>query len=454
MVDVYVYVMDALRPDFLGCYGDMQAESPHIDQLASDALTFENAYAAATWTKPSGAAILCGEYPRAVNMNHTFNILDTSVDLLPQLLQQRGYRTLGVTGQGFISDRFGLGDGYDEYINMRTKPNANTSRSSSGMTSDEALSLPDSIDLNQAICPLISNSESDVFSLIWSVDTHDPYFVPGEESHFGNTGREYVTTADFDRFIAEHGVGRMMSLYRDMIRYNDAALGDFITHLKDENRYEDSVIIVTADHGEAFGEHGNIGHAGIVYEEEVRVPLILKLPHERMAGSRIEAPVSLVDILPTIGDVLDMSIDKPVDGHSLIQTANHGSRDGVIFCETYPNPGFSHSAATRGTRYKRICVDYPDILASSSFREALKNLRSVRQKFVWRTDRIFDLEHDSSEKEPLNVRAEPESVSAGRSELLQSLDGRSKNRVEANWNPSSQQDNQVQERLRNLGYIE
>lgn len=179
-MDVHIYVLDALRPDFLGCYGASGEISPVIDEFSNESVLFKNAYSTSTWTKPAGTSILTGRYPGSVNMDHVYDQLDPNISILPEILHQYGYKTYGVTAQGFISKKFGLGKGYDQYKNLRkrlSESNIDNARTESGLTSEEKLVLPNSGDLNNAIFPLLNGVKNDLFSFVWSLDTHDPYFV-------------------------------------------------------------------------------------------------------------------------------------------------------------------------------------------------------------------------------------------------------------------------------------
>lgn len=453
-MDIYIYVLDALRPDFLGCYGGDEDVSPNIDQLANDAVIFENAYATSTWTKPSGASILTGEYPSAVNMNHTYDVLDSSVTLLPEILEKRGHTTVGVTGQGFISEKFGLGRGYNEFVNLRERPDlVNSGRTSAGLASDEELVLPDSYDINATLFEFLNKIENDVFSLIWSVDTHDPYYVPGTESHFNNTGEEYVPAGDLERYIAEEGVEKVHSLYKEMIRYNDKAIGEFVNHLRKRGCYENSLILLTSDHGEAFGEHGEVGHAGLVHEEQIRVPLIVKFPKSEQQSERIGSPTSLVDIFATVLDVGGAHC-QPDDGKSLLEIIENKGGNRPIFSETFYEPGDAHSKAVRFGDYKWMSVNYPNPVQASGVKEFGRRLLDLPELLRWWRDRFYNVENDPEETRPLHRRTEPEPMANARAHLFESIRTRANERDNLTWTASDEEAEKVEERLRHLGYVE
>ncbi|MDQ4076193.1 MAG: sulfatase-like hydrolase/transferase [Chloroflexota bacterium] len=301
--------MDSLRRDFLGCYGDEGAMTPHLDRFAKEATRFTQAYAVAPWSKPSGAALLTGHIPRALRMRALLDRLPDSVPTLTEQLGNSGFRTIAVSANPFISHDFGMLRGFTETLEA-FRPGVLPSetfhfhanhfrRLADGLSvAPEALVLGRSPALHRALLERLPPT-GPTFALCWSMDTHAPFFVRGEQSFFGNPLDRVIPAADSEWLSGSLTVRDMVSLYRDMIAYNDLHFGALIEQLRERGQWEEALIIVTGDHGEAFGEHRLMGHTNGLWEEQVAVPLLVKFPGQRTSARR-EVPVSLTDIVPTI----------------------------------------------------------------------------------------------------------------------------------------------------------
>lgn len=325
---ILIYIMDSLRRDFLGCYGDQGAMTPHLDCFAQQATRFTNAYALAAWSKASGTALLTGELPRAVRMRGLLDGLPDGVPTLPEQLEAAGVWTGIVSANPFISHDFGLLRGFTAHIEAfrpgilpteRFFFHPNHFRRLADSLSVEAseLVLARSEALHEALLAQLpteglpsNNVKGPFFALCWSMDTHAPFFVRGEESFFGNPLERVIPAADPEWLTNGLTVQDVVSLYRDMIAYNDAQFGRLVADLKQRQQWDDTLVIVAGDHGEAFGEHGLMGHSNGLWEEQISIPLLVKFPHQQ--GMRVcETPVSLMDVTATIAEMMGVSLECP-----------------------------------------------------------------------------------------------------------------------------------------------
>ncbi len=306
---ILLYVMDSLRRDLLGCYGDAGAMTPHLDSFASAATRFTHAYAAAPWSKPSGAALLTGYLPRALGMRSLLDTLPADVPTLPERLAPEGFRSLAVSANPFVSHDFALLRGWQESVEAfrpgvlpgeRFHFHANQfHRAAEGLSvAPEALVLARSSALHAALLERLPPA-GNVLALCWSMDTHAPFFVRGERSLFGNPLDRVVPAADAEWLTGGLTVRDLLRLLRDMIAFNDATFGELVAALRERGQWEGALVAVMGDHGEAFGEHGQMGHTTGLWEEQIAVPLLLKLPGQR-TGQKCDTPVWLGDLLPTI----------------------------------------------------------------------------------------------------------------------------------------------------------
>jgi arylsulfatase A-like enzyme len=247
------------------------------------------------------------------------------------------------------------------------------------------------------------------------------------------------------------------SVYCDMIRHNDASFGELMNYLKSCGVYDSSLIFITSDHGEGFLEHGVMGHAHVVYEEQVKVPLVMKLPGNTHAGTAVKTPVSLVDVAPTVLEVTGAKVDDsiPFDGPSLIETLKGMHETRSVFCETQYEPNRVHSMSLRLGNWKWLRVTYPGYSPTDQAVRILSPLRRLAAAVrKWRYDGefMFDLEVDPGEHHPsktpdaYGAKSRMQKIS---DDLITTLNDRCASMTHA----SELENSQVLERLRALGYV-
>jgi len=289
MPDVFIYVIDALRADHVGCYGYKRDTSPTIDAFSAEGVLFEEAYTASTWTRPSVATMLSGLYPTVHGVIHYSDGLAEWPVLLPEMLRQAGYHTRGFVANATLAAAFGLDQGYSEYV-FRQAPATWINR----MVGDRLAA---------------EDPKRPVFMYLHTVEPHGPY-TPSADSFKrfdrGIKGRCDGSLEALDKLGVLHpdlsraDVEHLYDLYDAKVYEADQGFAGFLAALKAAGRYENSVIILTADHGEAFDEHDTLGHAWELSQEDMRVPLVIKFPQRRHAGVRVKERASLVDVTPTI----------------------------------------------------------------------------------------------------------------------------------------------------------
>jgi arylsulfatase len=370
-MNIIVYVMDSLRPDFLGCYGYLEPTSPNIDQFAKDSILFTQAYSTSSWTKPALASFLTSQYPRSLNMLHLMSEMPDCKTTLQKVLHETGYSTYCISTNHFLLPEFGF-KYFDQLIDLvRTKTlppikkrrfRRITGKGTRKKLGIDGFSVPHSEDINEVFFKILDNDNSaNNFFLIWAMDTHSPYFVRGDNSYFGNSLDDFIPFSRYYMGSAQ----KLRSLYCDMIHYNDYHIGKLIERLKARNVYDDSLIIIAGDHGEAFGEHRLgpvklLGHWGEVYEERIRVPLVIKFPKNKYAGSRIHELVQITDIYPTVLDVCQIKFDEQeIEGISLLPDKLRAVKDRSVFIECCNGPRDFCTAAIRKDSYKLIKFEIP-----------------------------------------------------------------------------------------------
>ncbi len=291
--NVVVITIDTLRADHLGCYGYKQIRTPNIDALAADATRFERAYTAVPVTLPSHTVMFTGTYPMLSGM-HDFaaNKLNPTQPTLASVLKEHGYATAAVIGSAVLDSRFGLNRGFDFYYDHFDFNRLQESNL-------EEMERPGNLVADVTLDWLSKNYSKKFFLWMHLYDPHYPYRPPAPY------GEEYKD-----------------SPYDGEIAFADAQVGRLIRFLKSKGLYANTLIVLSGDHGEGLGEHGEKTHGFFIYNATLHVPLIIHLPsgHAPGAASRRVVPdlVSLADLMPTVLQTLKVNVPSQVQGHNLL----------------------------------------------------------------------------------------------------------------------------------------
>lgn len=393
---IILYVMDSLRPDFLSCYGHRRETSPNIDSLAQDGVVFLNAFAQSTWTRASAASILTSLYPSVHGVLTLQDHFNSELDTLQGHLHSRGFETLAFTTMKNISPYFGYHQGFEEFVEVYENQEVRKKRTLRIEVTNIPISTSE--DINQCLLPFLERkADNNVFLFVWSLDTHDPYFHRDPGLAMFSEPSEEILWAD--RVVNMHGEGeilRLQGLYEDMIRHNDHHIGVLIDKLKSLGLFEETLFIITGDHGESFGEHGVNSHGGTPYDEVIHIPLIIKFP-AGMYRARISELVQHIDIGPTILDFVDGSGGETVgQGKSLMPLLQNGRGvNDCIFVETQLRSKLPRCSALRTVDHKYISMKQ----GSFTMREWLKEREQIWPPAWWvrKPRMLFSLRDDPGE---------------------------------------------------------
>lgn len=306
--NVILIVLDTLRADHLGIYGYERNTSPVLDSLAKETWIARYAISPAPWTPPAVSSMFTGLYATSHGMMppdgrelalKNSAVLAESNLTLAEIFKSAGYQTIGVTPNPWIKEDFGFSQGFEQYF-YRHRVRAEE-------INKAAFKVLDGMDKNRPF-----------FLFLHYLDPHDPYEPPEEFAQMfsGNLSRPY--TAE---------VLQKINKYDGEIRYLDTELGKLFSHLKSKNLWDDTILVVLADHGEQFDEHGHTGHGFKLFNEEIHVPLFVKF-----GGSAREIPytVSSVDVFPTILELSGLPVPTHVQGVSLANEVELKRRAGVL----------------------------------------------------------------------------------------------------------------------------
>lgn len=289
---VVLISIDTLRADRLGTYGyTVRPTSPNLDALAQQSVVFERAFTAAPWTVPALAALLTGRYPVEVGAYTNSDGVAADAVTLAELFRQQGIATAQFNTHALlVNDHGGFRQGFDTVEPEKLVPLAEGEHKTSFAASEPAL-----------MTWLDAHRDQPFFLWIHDMSPHLP----------PTAGNPWLTTEGWSRYDAE-------------VRHSDDIVGRLLRKLAELGIGENLLIVVTADHGEAFGdEHGLTGHQDVMYDEVLRVPLIIGSP--AMLPRRVAAPVELVDVFPTIAALAGLPLPPGLRGESLVPLLD-GSR--------------------------------------------------------------------------------------------------------------------------------
>jgi len=317
--NVILITLDTVRADRMGFLGSKRGLTPNLDALAQQSIVFERAYSQAPLTPVSHATILTGTYPQFHQVHDFGNKLGTSLPYLPSLLHSRGYRTGAFVSSIILDPRNGFAPGFERGFDVY---DAGFHRQRRGENRFQSIQRRADDTLSRALPWLEKNAQGPFFMFLHIWDAHDPYEPPVP----------YKT-----RYAA--------APYDGEIAYLDASLGKLFAFLHEKGLYNNTLIVIMSDHGEALGDHGEKTHGVFLYDATIHVPLLLKLPGAKFAGRRVKARVSLVDVAPTILDATLDAVPAVMQGQSLLGILYAKvAQDRPSFAETdYPKSAFGWS---------------------------------------------------------------------------------------------------------------
>lgn len=412
--DVIIYLIDALRADHMGVYGYARDTTPNIDALAEDGVVFEEAYAPAPWTAPSVASLMTGLNPQRHGVQAPLHRLPAHLPVLGEYLQKIGYHTTAVVTNPFVSGSWGFARGFDSFYDL-------------GATA-ERWQATRANRVNSIVFDHMQRSpQRPYFLYCHTIDPHGPNDPPPPyDTLFTDAPVPGVIAGGLTSATSPAALENMKALYDSEIYFNDLQFGKLIEKLRQEGSYDDALIIVLADHGEEHLDHGIGGHGRQLFNEVLRIPLVIKLPGNLHAGTRVRYRASLIDIVPTVLSALGVEPPPEIEGMDLTQVIGTG------YSDTGERPLFFD--LNRPHHDGVLHVARSVILGPHKYIEALLPHREIM---------LFDLEQDPGERNNL-LDAQPERASE-LADMLQAY-------VASASEEAVPED--LRDRLRALGYLD
>jgi arylsulfatase A-like enzyme len=322
--NVVLVSIDSLRADHVGAYGYPKPTTPTIDRLAAGGLVFDHAFSSTSWTLPAHTALFTGMDDITHTVTDDSKRLPHSIPVLPEILRGSGYQTVGFFSGPYLDPGFGFGRGFDEYHNCTSY-----ARPAAGDVPDAQALRASHRDVTNPI--LLENIRARIeqglrqpfFLFIHFWDVHYDYIPPERDwrlfdpDYTGTfTGQHFERNRRFRPGMDEADFRHVVALYDGEIHYTDDTLGRVLDDLKRHGLLDDTLVVVTADHGDEFLEHGGKGHGHTLFDEVVHIPLIFWQPG-RLAPGRDRRLASITDVAPTILDRVGIEPALKATGVSL-----------------------------------------------------------------------------------------------------------------------------------------
>lgn len=464
--NVVLLVIDTLRADHLGTYGYGRATSPELDRLAAESVVFDYAVSQAPWTKPSVASLLSGRYPHEHGVRAEHDALTADVETIAADLQGRGFHTAAFTSNPWITPEFGFDRGFDHFFQSARMSGVQmtlafglisrletqlrrrgVSLDLTGLLRGPIEHYPTNVErdrkLTEEMLEWLDEHRSDRFFVYAHlIGPHSPYRPPEE---FARRFRDpswdpsSIPTVPPPRARSIFAPARavddahremLIAQYDAAIAFTDSLVGEIRQGLERLGLLDDTLLVVTSDHGEEFYEHGSWTHWHALYDEAIHVPLMVRLPSVLQPARRPE-PVMLVDVYPTIGGLLGIDLaGATLDGLNLFGPAVAARP--VVYSE------YAHYL---GATYR----------SRMALRKKLKLIETEDQARNESLDELYD--HESDPAERTNLLENPSSDVAQRAASLR-VALADFGAVELARAPKVRMDSATEEQLRRLGYAD
>ena len=410
---VLLITVDTLRADRLGCYGYDEGVTPNIDDLADDGVLFEFAHCDVTWTLPSMSSTFTGTYSPRHGVRSYYDVLGEERTTVAEILKAAGYQTAAVVGAYPVDSIFGFSQGFDHYDQNFTMAlfhdptqKVRHVESKRGKTITEQMEFAFEKALNDswrsddevtttALETLSTLQSSEKPFFLW-VHYYGPHAHPDAKVHGKVNNKKHLAT------------------YSLKVTNSDYQVGLLLDALDEAGVRDRTLVILHADHGESLGEHGFVGHGAFLYEDNLRVPLIMRWPGRLPAGARVPGLAGNIDIAPTILEAAGASArNKEMDGESLFRVIREGGplREEAYF-ETYMPAHFGFTEKFEapeggevevGVRRRGILRPPWKYILTSPFPIYEDEVREIEETYTKQAmrEQLFNLENDPGEEENL-----------------------------------------------------
>jgi arylsulfatase A-like enzyme len=468
---VLLVSLDTARVDRIGAFGDASARTPILDGLSDRGVSFDSVTSAAPTTLASHTSLMTGSWPHTHGVARNGFVVHEDNEMLAETFRQKGFHTAGVLGSFALESRFRFDQGFDHYDEdfdeLVSVSGADQNQRRGDRVTRAALDHVDTVlgDVDR------------LFLFVQYFDTHAPYappepfakpfLAPGasptSDMHdvdaavraqqqaatgqaFGHAGAINAGLRGPLRALVGNVSGQpgpedlhLANLYSGEMSFMDKALGDLLEGLRKRGILDETLVVVIADHGETFWEHADLWNHGLaVYQTTVHVPLIFCFPDGRQAGHRISTPVSTIDVVPTLCEILGLEVPTRCEGMSLVSALEGGTLNrGPVFAEA-TQPWVAERPGVWANAGKARCV------RSGRWKYVVSPYNSIEE--------LFDLDVDPGEQRNLLEGTPSPQILATRGALRAELATWQEGREPLPARFDSSQMQETLERLRAMGY--
>jgi len=394
--DILIILVDTLRADRVGATVNGQELTPFLSSLAAQGFLFRNAYAQSSWTNPSVATLLTSRYQSQHGLTSFQAVMAEDEVTLPEVLQQHGYATGGFVANFLVRRNLGFAQGFDQYQTYSRKletgdpDDRRLIKARAEQINSEALSWLDRINNERPQAP--------VFMYLHYMEPHNPYDPADQYLDRVLGGRPRPDAEEINRRMelpswgtfSDEQVQAVKDLYDAEVMSLDAALRSLFKELASRHFLDDCIVVVVADHGEEFREHGLMGHHQTLYEEVVRVPLIMRVPGHT-GPERVDSVVSVSEIAPTVLDFAGIPAPATFEAGSLREVMGLRSR-------WWPFGSSSNGTLASGVAFSELIKD-----GTVRQRPHERAVISATDKLIVNVDganEFYDLRADPGETNP------------------------------------------------------
>jgi arylsulfatase A-like enzyme len=449
--NVLLIVLDTVRADRLSCYGYEKPTTPELDAFAREATRFTEFYSTSSWTIPSHSSLFTGLFPVSHGATQEKMILDRSFVTLAETFADAGYRTWAASGNPYASSAAGLGQGFHEFVETWSVDPRLSER--------EEPYLPHAA--NEAFEGFLERNgpERPFFAFINYMEAHFPFRPP--QPHLSRflprgtslskalrLGALHQTEFYAGQKLTAEELRIVSGLYDGELAFLSRVVGDLLEALRRDGRFENTLIVITSDHGEHFGENDLYGHMFGLYNTSVHVPLLVRRPGGEGRGRTDPRPAQVLDLFPTI--LAEAGVDAPT-GHQGIDLSAGEGRRAILSEYYYPSQVFNLFAERKLSQNAEL----------ARYKRRLRALQRDGRRLIWSSNgqhELYDLRSDPGETHDLYDPEQPERAADLAAALQAELD-RIAPGVELEGTPLPAQggapvvDEAAQKALRALGYV-
>ncbi len=436
--NIVMIVMDTVRRDHLSCYGYHRDTTPTLKKLLAESRKYETAYSVSSWTSPAHASLFTGLYPVAHKSTQENWSLDENSTTLAEVLTSVGYDTIGIVENAILAKTHHFDQGFLKYYETWKM------RPPRGLEHENMAFLLFNWHLRKM------DEQKPYFCFINLLQAHNPY----------NTSRQFKNTFVSDPSITINGHDRknyylgirkysdaeirhLKELYDAEILYVDYLIRKFIGKLRSKGQWDETVFIVTSDHGENIGDHDHVDHVFSLYQSTIRIPLIIHYPPLFTPGSRDTDIAQLTDIFPTLMNILGIT-EGNSQGIDLLKPEARKNR--TAFCEYY-----------RPLQAMRVYGKEKDNKKLQQYNRRLRSVVHNNMKLIWGSNGIHELYNLASDPgEEKNIIDSPDHSVTRRklNSLLEMLKNKYDLGRQKQSSMSEELDKKTIEALKSLGYIQ